>query len=96
MEVITKQTYRECVEIMRGKDGDLPAWHVILVSYEKHADFKRNRTGRLIKVEDFGRNIEYRDHAGVICQASGYGAGPPEQLMKWINENYGKSYLKFD
>jgi hypothetical protein len=81
---------------MRGKDGDRSAWHVILVSYDKHADFKQNKTGPLIKVEDFGRNIIYRDNAGIICQASGYGTGPPEQLMKWINENYGKSYLKFD
>jgi hypothetical protein len=81
---------------MRGKDGDRSAWHVILVSYDKYADFKQNKTGPLIKVEDFGRNIIYRDNAGIICQASGYGTGPPEQLMKWINENYGKGYLKFN
>jgi hypothetical protein len=96
MEVITKQTYRECVEIIRGKDGDRSAWHVILVSYNRHAVFKQKKSEPLINVEDFGRNIKYRDRAGVICQASGYGTGPPEELMKWINKNYGKSYLKFD
>lgn len=93
MEVITKQTCSESVEVVRGKAGDRSAWHVILVSYEKHAVFKRMKTESSIQVDDVGRNIKYRDSAGVVCQASGYGTAPPEQLMKWINENYGKSYL---
>jgi hypothetical protein len=96
MEVVTKQTCNESVEEIRGKDGDRPAWHIILVSYEKHAVFRQKKTELWIQVEDFGRNIKYRDKAGVIFQASGYGTGPPEQLTKWINENYGKSYLYFD
>jgi hypothetical protein len=96
MEVITRQTCSESIDIMRGKDGDRSAWHVILVSYEKLAALKQKNIRTMIQVEDFGRNIEYRDKAGVVCQASGYGTGPPEQLMKWINENYGKSYLCSD
>jgi hypothetical protein len=61
-----------------------------LRSYEKLADFQQKKNGPFIQVEDFGRNIEYRNKAGVVCQASGYGMAPPEELMKWINENYGK------
>jgi len=96
MEVITKQTCNESVEVVKGKDGDRSAWHVILLSYEKQAIFKQKKIEPWIKIEDFGRNIKYRDKAGVICQASGYGTEPSEQLMKWINENYGKSYCYFD
>jgi hypothetical protein len=91
IEVITKQTCNESVQIFRGKDGDRLAWHVILVLYEKLANFKQKKSGSFIQVEDFGRNIEYRNKAGVVCQASGYDTAPPEELMKWINENYGNS-----
>jgi hypothetical protein len=90
--VITRQSCSESVEEIKGKDGDLPAWHIILVPYEKQAAFKRTRTEPWIRINDFGCNIRYRDKAGAIRQASGFGTAPPEQLMKWINENYGKSY----
>ena len=90
--MITKQACNESVQVITGKDGERLAWHVILVFYEKLADFQQKRSRPFIQVEDFGRNIEYRNRAGVVCQASGYGAAPPEELMKWINENYGKSF----
>jgi hypothetical protein len=92
MEVITRQTCSESVEEIKGKDGDRLAWHVILVPYKKYAIFKQKKAEPWIQIEDFGRNIKYRDKAGRIRQASGYGIGPPEQLMKWINENYGKNF----
>ncbi len=96
LQVITKQTCDENVRIMRGKDGDHAAWHSILVSSEKLMNIKQRQIGSFIQVEDFGRNIEYLNKAGVVCQASGYGTNPPDQLMKWINENYGKSNTYFD
>jgi hypothetical protein len=91
MEVITKQTCTEGIYVIRGKDGDRPAWHVILLSYDKHLALQQRILGSLIQVEEFGRNIGYRDKAGNVCQASGYGTKPPEQFKKWIDEQYGKT-----
>ena len=91
MEVITQQTCSESVKIIKGKVGDRPAWHVILVPYERQASFEQRTRESWIQVDEVGRNIRYRDQGGAMRQASGYGTEPPEQLMKWINENYGKS-----
>ncbi|CAF1133487.1 unnamed protein product [Adineta ricciae] len=88
IEVLTRQKCDESVYVLNGKDGDQPAWHIILISYEKYINLDSRNIGPYIRVEDLGRNIQYRNKAGEICQASGYGLHPPEKLMKWINENY--------
>ncbi len=89
--MITRQSCNESVEQIKGKDGDRPAWHIILVASEKQAAFKQKKKEAWIQTSHLGCNIRYRDKSGTIRQASGYGTEPPEQLMKWINENYGKS-----
>ena len=76
--------------MIRGLEGDRAAWHIILVQHEKLSALQQTSTEPFIEVDDFGRNILYRDRAGILRQASGYGAGPPEQLLRWIEENYGK------
>ena len=90
-EVITLQQCDECIEIIRGKDGERPVWHIILVPLAKDGIFKQKKTETWIQIDDFGRNIRYRDRTGTMRQASGYGYSPAEQLIKWINENYGKT-----
>jgi hypothetical protein len=89
MEVLTKQAYNEFLYPIRGLDGDRPAWHIILVPYEKLTDLQHKQTGEALQIKEFGRNIHYRDTAGSIHQASGYGPKPPEALMQWLEGNYG-------
>ena len=88
--MISQQSCNDSVEEVKGKDGDRPVWHLILVSCDKLAAFKEKKKDAWIQISDFGYNILYRDKAGAIRQASGYGTGPPAGLLKWINENYGK------
>ena len=90
-EVITKQSCNESVEVVKGKDDEgRPFWHIILVPFEKQANFKEKEKLPTFRITDFGCHIRYRDKAGILRQTSGYGTEPPEKLMKWINENYGK------
>ena len=92
IEVLTRQKCDESVYVLNGKDGDQPAWHIILISYEKCMNLDPRNIGPYIRVEDLGRNIQYRNKAGETIQASGYGLHPPDKLMKWMNENYGKCH----
>lgn len=89
--MITLQQYDECIEIIRGKDGERRVWHIILVPLKNDAIFKQKKTETWIQIDDFGRNIRYCDRTGTMRQASGYGDNPPESLLKWINDNYGKN-----
>ena len=93
MEVLTKQAYNEVLYTIRGLDGDRPAWHIVLARYEKLIDLQHKQIEDVLVTNELGRNIRYRDTAGTEHQASGYGAKPPEVLMQWLEENYGREPL---
>ena len=93
--MITQQAYNEFVYTIHGLDGDRPAWHSILARQEKLIDLKDKSTGENLRVDEFGRNIHYRDTAGRAHQASGYGPKPPEALSQWLTENYGRDISLF-
>ncbi|CAF3918517.1 unnamed protein product [Rotaria sp. Silwood1] len=88
-QVITKQTCTETLFVIRGKDKGRPAWHYILVPYDKRASLNDQRSGSSIDATKFGRVVEYRDERGKIEPASGWGNDPPEEFQKWIEDQYG-------
>jgi hypothetical protein len=89
-KVVTQQTSAEKTFVIRGLEGDRAAWHIILIQHEKLFALQQTSTEPFMQVEDFGRNIQFRDRAGRVRQASGYGTEPPEQLVSWIDEQYGE------
>ena len=93
---MTKQKADESVYILKGKHQDRAAWHAILVPYDKRPGPNLAKGGAHVRVEDFGRNMEYLDESGGIHQASGFSEQPPAKLMAWIRENYGKTRRTFE
>ena len=70
------------VFLVRGKDGDKPAWHYVLVDKEKVEQFKAKiKTG----------NIDVANYGKVLY--SGWGKDPPKEKIKQIDDQFTR-YLK--
>ena len=67
------------VYLVRGKDGDKPAWHFILVDKVKEDDFNAKVATGTIDVADYGQ---------IIC--SGWGENPPAEKKKWVGDRFDK------
>ena len=67
------------VYLVRGKDGDKPAWHYVLVDEDKLGDFKTKVATGTIDVADYGK---------VLC--SGFGKDPPEEKKKIIDMQFAQ------
>ena len=90
MYVIDKQLYGETPFLIRGKDKGRPAWHYILVPFEKAAIFRGQKKGADVDVTEYGRIIKYKDDSGHENACSGWGEDPPKKVTKWIWKHYGK------
>lgn len=50
-------------------------------------DFER---GKKVDLNGCYRYIGYRDEHDVLHRASGVGKDPPDHLVQWVSQNYGK------
>ena len=91
MEVVTKQKYHEHVYLLRRKDTKDETWHYVLVPHDQMSLIRDFEQGKKVSLNSCYRDIEYRDEHGVLQRATGLGKDPPDHLVKWINENYGKT-----
>jgi len=77
------------IHLVRGKDGERPAWHYVLVDNDKALAFQAVAKTGNIDVADYGKILQ-----------SGWGDSPPENETKIINDlvewnPHGESLLKF-
>ncbi|XP_013397080.1 ankyrin-1-like [Lingula anatina] len=66
------------VYLVRGKNGERPAWHYVLVKRKLLADFLvKTNGGSLLDVADYGKVLH-----------SGWGKDPPDDIIKKIDDKY--------
>ncbi|XP_013402484.1 ankyrin-2 [Lingula anatina] len=67
------------VYLVRGKNGERPAWHYVLVKRKLLADFLVKTNGGSLDVADYGKVLY-----------SGWGKDPPGDSVKKIQDKYNK------
>ncbi|XP_013397076.1 ankyrin-1-like [Lingula anatina] len=67
------------VYLVRGKDGERPAWHYVLVKRKLLADYLVKTNGGSLDVADYGKVLH-----------SGWGKDPPDDIVKKITDKYYK------
>jgi len=95
IEDLTKQIWNDSLFLIRGKDDGIPAWHYILVPYNKINDLKNHQSGSIINCNQFGTIIQYRDNNGQIYPSSGWGINPSYSFQTWIENQYGFFFIYF-
>src|SRR5690348_5779907 len=84
---LTKQTWSDTPFIIRGTDEGVPAWHYILVPFNKLLDLKNQQIGASFDCTKFDSIIKYRDDQGLPFPMSGWGRDPPITLQTWFDEH---------
>ncbi len=80
-KVVKKKTLKALegkIYLVRGKDGNRPAWHYILVPKDKEIELKKQKAGTNIDVADYGKIVK-----------SGWGEDPSDEIKREIEEEYG-------
>lgn len=91
MELVTKQKYHEHLCLLICKDAKGETWYYALVPNNKMPLIRDFKQGKKVCLNGCYRYIEYRDEHGVLQRATGPGKDPPNNIVKWINANYGKT-----
>lgn len=91
VKLINEIKWNEAYYLIRGNDGQIPAWHFIVVSYNKVTDLLDQKAGGSINVTNFGTIMRYRDENDHVNNLLGWGRNPSRSLLRWISANCGKT-----